>query len=232
MNSTDQASIQIGDRSLGGGQPCFVIAEVGNNHNGDYDRAVALVDAAVAAGADCAKFQMRKLDEVYRASSLSGKDDDLAVEYTLDLLRRFELTAKQQRWLAAYCTSKGIQYLCTPWDASSVATLESFGVQAYKVASADLTNLPLLAKLAATKKPLIVSTGMSTTEEIKLAAQFLDDRKAPYVLLHCKAPIQLRCTTSILVSWRRCAQSIPRSAIPAMSAASRSRSARSRSAQS
>ena len=86
------ASIRIGDRLLGDGQPCFVIAEIGNNHNGDYDRAIALVDAAVAAGADCAKFQMRKLDEVYRASSLSGKDDDLAVEYTLDLLRRFELT--------------------------------------------------------------------------------------------------------------------------------------------
>ena len=87
MNSTNQAApIRIGDRSIGDGQPCYVIAEVGNNHNGDFDRAIALVDAAVAAGADCAKFQMRKLDEVYRASSLSGKDDDLAVEYTLDLL--------------------------------------------------------------------------------------------------------------------------------------------------
>ncbi len=146
MNSTNQAApIRIGNRTIGDGQPCYVIAEVGNNHNGDFDRAIALVDAAVAAGADCAKFQMRKLDEVYRASSLSGKDDDLAVEYTLDLLRRFELTTEQQRRVAAYCASKNIQYLCTPWDASSVATLETFGVQAYKVASADLTNLPLLA---------------------------------------------------------------------------------------
>ena len=117
MNSTNQAApIRIGNRSIGTGQPCYVIAEVGNNHNGDFDRAIALVDAAVAAGADCAKFQMRKLDEVYRASSLSGKDDDLAVEYTLDLLRRFELTTEQQRRVAAYCASKNIQYLCTPWD--------------------------------------------------------------------------------------------------------------------
>ena len=139
---------------------------------------MTLVDAAVAAGADCAKFQMRKLDEVYRASSLSGKDDDLAVEYTLDLLRRFELTTDQQRRIAAYCASKGIRYLCTPWDATSIATLETFGVEAYKVASADLTNLPLLAKLAATGKTLIVSTGMSTTEEIRAAAKFLDDRAA------------------------------------------------------
>jgi sialic acid synthase SpsE/sugar phosphate isomerase/epimerase len=179
--------VSIGNRAIGDGAPCFVIAEVGNNHNGDIDRAIALVDAAVAAGADCAKFQMRNLDEVYRASSLSGKDDDLAVEYTLDLLRRFELTTDQQRKIADYCASKGIQYLCTPWDAASVAVLESFGVQAYKVASADLTNLPLLVRLAATRKTLIVSTGMSTTHEIRTAAKFLDDRKAPYVLLHCQS---------------------------------------------
>jgi N-acetylneuraminate synthase len=188
MNSSGEAAtIRIGNRSIGNGQPCYVIAEVGNNHNGDFDRAIALVDAAVAAGADCAKFQMRKLDEVYRASSLSGKDDDLAVEYTLDLLRRFELTTEQQRGVAAYCASKNIQYLCTPWDASSVATLETFGVEAYKVASADLTNLPLLAKLAATGKTLIVSTGMSTSDEIRAAATFLDDRAAHYVLLHCQS---------------------------------------------
>src|SRR6266478_5910919 len=148
MSSIQHAApIRIGNRSIGGGEPCYVIAEVGNNHNGDFDRAIALVDAAVAAGADCAKFQMRKLDETYRASSLSGKDDDLAVEYTLDLLRRFELTTDQQR-----------------------------RIEAYKVASADLTNLPLLAKLAATGKTLIVSTGMSTTEEIRTAAEFLDIR--------------------------------------------------------
>jgi len=181
------APVRIGNRLMGEGEPCYVIAEIGNNHNGDFDRAIALVDAAVAAGADCAKFQMRKLDEVYRASSLSGKDDDLAVEYTLDLLRRFELTTEQQKKIADYCASKGIQYLCTPWDAKSVAVLEGFGVQAYKVASADLTNLPLLAKLAATGKTLIVSTGMSTTDEIKTAAKFLDDRKAGYVLLHCQS---------------------------------------------
>jgi len=188
MTSPKQpAPVRIGNRLLDDGQPCYVIAEIGNNHNGDFDRAIALVDAAVAAGADCAKFQMRKLDEVYRASSLSGKDDDLAVEYTLDLLRRFELPTAQQKKIAEYCASKGIQYLCTPWDAKSVAVLEGFGVEAYKVASADLTNLPLLACLAATGKTLIVSTGMSTTDEIKTAAKFLDDRNAGYVLLHCQS---------------------------------------------
>ncbi|MVT53366.1 TIM barrel protein [Bradyrhizobium yuanmingense] len=188
MTSPKQpAPVRIGNRLLGDGEPCYVIAEIGNNHNGDFDRAIALVDAAVAAGADCAKFQMRKLDEVYRASSLSGKDDDLAVEYTLDLLRRFELPTAQQKKIAEYCAAKGIEYLCTPWDAKSVAVLESFGVEAYKVASADLTNLPLLGRLTATGKTLIVSTGMSTTDEIKAAAKFLDDRNASYVLLHCQS---------------------------------------------
>ncbi len=188
MTSPKQpAQVRIGNRLLGDGEPCYVIAEIGNNHNGDFDRAIALVDAAVAAGADCAKFQMRKLEEVYRASSLSGKDDDLAVEYTLDLLRRFELPTAQQKKIAEYCAAKGIEYLCTPWDAKSVAVLEGFGVHAYKIASADLTNLPLLARLAATGKTLIVSTGMSTTDEIKAAAKFLDDRNASYVLLHCQS---------------------------------------------
>src|SRR6201995_58472 len=104
---TQKQSLKIGDHPLGDGQPCFVIAEIGNNHNGDFDRAIALIDAAKAAGADCAKFQMRKLDEVYRASSLSGAEDDLSVEYTLDLLRRFELSTQDQKRLLDYRNQAG-----------------------------------------------------------------------------------------------------------------------------
>ena len=181
------ASIAIGSRQVGPGQPCFVIAEIGNNHNGDFDRAIALIDAAKAAGADCAKFQMRKLDEVYRASSLSGAEDDLSVEYTLDLLRRFELSTQDQKRLLDYCNQVGILYLCTPWDPTSVKILDGFGVPAFKVASADLTNLPLQAAMAATGKPLIASTGMSTTAEIEAAVAFLNSRQAQFVLLHCQS---------------------------------------------
>jgi len=180
-------TIKIGDREIGAGQPCFIIAEIGNNHNGDFDRAIALIDAAKAAGADCAKFQMRKLDEVYRAKSLESKDDDLSVEYTLDLLRRFELTTEQQKRLAEYCAQVGITYLCTPWDPSSVKVLASFGVPGFKVASADLTNLPLLSAMADTGKTLIASTGMSTREEILAAADFLNSRKASFAFLHCQS---------------------------------------------
>jgi N-acetylneuraminate synthase len=185
--ASKSVTIRIGQRLIGPGQPTFVIAEIGNNHNGDFDRAIALIDAAMAAGAECAKFQMRKLDEVYRPSSLSGKDDDLAVEYTVDLLRRFELTTAQQRRLADYCRDKGILYLCTPWDPTSVRVLAGFGVQAYKVASADLTNLPLIAHMIAKKMPLFVSTGMSTIEEIRAAAAFMGERQADFVLLHCQS---------------------------------------------
>jgi sialic acid synthase SpsE/sugar phosphate isomerase/epimerase len=187
MNTPPRASLAIGERLVGPGQPTFVIAEIGNNHNGDFDRAVALIDAAISAGADCAKFQMRDLAEVYRSSSLSGKDNDLAVEYTLDLLRRFELSKDQHRRLADCCREKGIPYLCTPWDIKSVATIDAFGVQAFKIASADLTNLPLIAAVAATGKPLIVSTGMSTSEEIGAAADFLNEHRAKFVLLHCQS---------------------------------------------
>ena len=201
MTSTSKAATtSIGDRPIGNGEACYVIAEIGNNHNGDFDRAIALVDASVAAGADCAKFQMRKLDEVYRASSLSGKDDDLAVEYTLDLLRRFELTTEQQRKLAAYCASKGILYLCTPWDAASVAVLEGFGVHGLqgRLRRPD-QPAPARRSSAATKKTLIVSTGMSTTAEIKAAVAVpRTSATRPMCCCIARAPIRRRCTTSSL----------------------------------
>jgi sialic acid synthase SpsE/sugar phosphate isomerase/epimerase len=183
----ESPAIRLGDRTIGPSEPCFVIAEIGNNHNGDFDRAIALVDAAVDSQADCAKFQMRKLDEVYRGTSLAGSEDDLSVEYTLDLLRRFELPPEDHRRLMNYCKQRGIGYLCTPWDTSSLRTLDSFGVEGYKVASADLTNLPLLAAMAETAKPLILSTGMSRTEEIQAVVEFLQSRSAQFALLHCQS---------------------------------------------
>jgi N-acetylneuraminate synthase len=179
--------IHMGARAIGPGQPCFVIAEIGNNHNGDFDRAITLVDAAVATGADCAKFQMRKLDEVYRGSSLAGTGEDLSVEYTLDLLRRFELTVDQHRKLKQYCDQKGIAYLCTPWDKTSLAVLDGFGAPGFKVASADLTNLPLLLAMVRTGKPFIASTGMSTLKEIEAVVLALHDLRASFVLLHCQS---------------------------------------------
>jgi sialic acid synthase SpsE/sugar phosphate isomerase/epimerase len=178
--------IKIGQFEVGGAR-AFVIAEIGNNHNGSFDRAIQMIDLAAEMGADCAKFQLRQLDEVYRKRTLRKDGEDLGTEYVLDLLRRFELTAEQHHQLARYCASKGILYLCTPWDKNSVDVLEAMNVPAYKVASADLTNLPLLDKLCATHKPLILSTGMSNREEVQITVDFLNHRRAAFVLLHCNS---------------------------------------------
>lgn len=185
--SENHIKMRLGSRDIGPLESCFVIAEIGTNHNGDFDRAIELIDSAIESQADCAKFQMRKLDEVYRNTSLSGAEDDLSVEYTLDLLRRFELAPEDHLRLKNYCEQRGISYLCTPWDISSLRVLESFGVEGYKVASADLTNLPLLHAMADTAKPFILSTGMSTIEEIRTVTEFLQARGADFALLHCQS---------------------------------------------
>jgi sialic acid synthase SpsE/sugar phosphate isomerase/epimerase len=178
--------ITLGSQQIGSGR-AYVIAEIGNNHNGSLDRALQMIDLAAESGADCAKFQMRHLDQVYRQRTLRKDGEDLGTEYVLDLLRRFELPVEDHRKLASHCAQKGLLYLCTPWDARSVDVLEGFGVPAYKVASADLTNLPLLDKLAGTGKPLILSTGMSTAKEIRCTVDFLNRRNATFVLLHCNS---------------------------------------------
>lgn len=179
-------NVRIGDYQIGTGR-AYVIAEIGNNHNGSFGRAVEMVDLAVEMSADCVKFQMRHLDHIYRQRSLRNEGDDLGTEYVLDLLRRFELSVDEHQKLAKYCKQKKIQYLCTPWDSKSAQVLETFEVPAYKVASADLTNLPLLDVLAKTGKPLIISTGMSTPDEVKVTIAFLTKRQVPFVLLHCNS---------------------------------------------
>jgi sialic acid synthase SpsE/sugar phosphate isomerase/epimerase len=177
---------KIGDHEIGSGR-VYVIAEIGNNHNGSVDRAIEMIDLAREMGADCAKFQMRHLDDVYRARTLNHKSEDLGTEYVVDLLKRFELDTRQHSQLAEYCDSVGIQYLCTPWDHRSVGILETFGVPAYKVASADLTNLPLIERLTRCRKPLFLSTGMSTSEEIRTTVDFLTSQQASFCLLHCNS---------------------------------------------
>ena len=178
--------MKITNKNIGDGR-AFIIAEIGNNHNGSYARAIEMIDLAYDAGADCVKFQMRHIEEVYRKKSLEKNGEDLGTEYVIDLLSRFELSVSQHKSLYEYCAAKGIPYLCTPWDAKSLGILEDFGVLAYKVASADLTNLPLIDKLTQTKKPLILSTGMSTVDEVYCTVKFLNERQADFVLLHCNS---------------------------------------------
>jgi len=178
--------MRISDFTIGAGR-VFVIAEVGNNHNGSLERAIEMVDLVAGTGADCVKFQMRTLDEVYRQRTLRKDGEDLSTEYILDLLERFELSIEEHKKLFDYCRTKGILYLCTPWDKKSVDVLELFGVEGYKVASAALTNLPLLDRLAETGRPLILSAGMSTLDEVRQSVGFLGSRHADFALLHCNS---------------------------------------------
>ena len=178
--------MQIGNYIIGSGR-ALIIAEIGNNHNGDIRIAKSMIDAAIDAGADCVKFQMRNMGLVYRQKSLKKQGEDLGTEYILDLLERFELSETEHIQVAEYCRAKGVLYMCTPWDTKSADVLEMLGVLAYKVASADLTNLPLIDYLINTQKPIILSTGMSSVDEIKFTAEFLHKKKANFALLHCNS---------------------------------------------
>lgn len=181
-----EEKMKIANFNIGEGS-CFVIAEIGNNHNGDFKRAIKMIDLAIEMGADCVKFQMRHLNQVYREKSLNKSGEDLGTEYIIDLLNRFELTIDEHKKISDYCKSKGILYMCTPWDKKSIEVLESFGVKAYKVASADLTNLPLLDTLSKTGKPLIISTGMSREDEVIEVKEFLKKRNVEFAFLHCNS---------------------------------------------
>lgn len=184
----DDMHVQIGDFALDGTGPAFVIAEIGNNHNGDIALAKTLVDHAVAAGANCVKFQMRHMTALYRSTNQAqAADEDLGAQYVLDLLTRFQLTDAELFEVFDYCKERGILPMCTPWELSSLRALEQYGIPAYKVASADLTNHELLEALARTGKTLVISTGMSEESEIVEASRLLHSLGAPTVLLHCNS---------------------------------------------
>ena len=180
--------IEIDEFTISEDSPCFVIAEIGNNHNGDFGLAKKLVDRAVESGADCVKFQMRDLSSLYKNGGKNNDySEDLGAQYTLDLLSRFQLSTEEFIKIFDYCKKKKILVLCTPWDLHSLSVLESYGLQAYKVASADLTNIELLGAIAQTGKPMICSTGMSTEQEIEGAVEFLNAVNAEFILLHCNS---------------------------------------------
>ena len=185
MAATDRV-LQIGSRRIGPGEPCYVIAEVGINHNGDLAIAKQLVDASVAAGADAVKFQKRKLRETYREELIDQpRHGEQGLQYIVPLLIEFELSDDDFRELFWYCRSRGITALCTPWDRASVDFLETCDLAGYKIGSPDLTNFPLIEYVAATGKPMLLSTGMSTEEEVRRTLAFLDACRAEYALFHC-----------------------------------------------
>jgi N-acetylneuraminate synthase len=180
--------IQIGDRIIGTGHPTYIIAEIGVNHNGIPQLAFELIDIAVDAGADAVKFQKRNLKTLYPKKYLDNVNaGEKSLRYLLPILQKVELPESTYQEIARYCQKKGITFLCSPFDKESADFLETLEVPAYKVASADLTNLPLIDHLAKKEKPLILSTGMSRPDEVEFTVKFLKERSVQFALLHCNS---------------------------------------------
>lgn len=179
----------VGERAIGPGEPTFVIAEAGINHNGSLKRALQLIDAAAAAGADAVKFQKRNLAEVYQQKILDNPNSgEQKYQYLIPLLKEFELPDAAFVQMERYALARGIMFLVNPWDKKSADDIERLlHVPLYKIGSPDLTNNELLEYVAAFKKPMILSTGMSQEGEIATAVTLLQRLGASFALLHCNS---------------------------------------------
>ena len=194
--------VAIGGKLIGEGQPAYVIAEIGINHNGDLDLAKRLISVAHAAGCDAVKFQKRTLDIVYTPEELAKPRESLFGETNGDLKRGLEFGLAQYRDIAAYCQAIKMTWFASCWDEPSVDFIEQFDVPCYKIASASLTDDALLRYTRATGKPIILSTGMSSLDEVDHAVDVLgtDD----LILMHAVSTypaqydeLNLRCIATL-----------------------------------
>jgi N-acetylneuraminate synthase len=166
-------NVNIAGRMIGGANPSYVVAEIGINHNGDLGLARRLIDVAATSGCSAVKFQKRTLDIVYSAAEMARVRESPFGTTNGDLKRALEFGKKQYAQIDAHCKTVGIQWFASPWDEASVDFLEEFSVSCHKVASASLTDDHLLRHMRATKKPIILSTGMSTMAQIDHAVEVL-----------------------------------------------------------
>ena len=182
-------AIEILGREIGPGQPCFIIAEAGVNHNGSLEMARQLVDAAARAGADAVKFQTFKAEKVIAPQAPKAAYQLQTTgtgESQLDMVKRLELSFDAFRELYVYCQDKGIRFMSTPFHEESVDFLDELNVAVFKVPSGEITNLPFLAHVARKGKPMIVSTGMSNLGEVEAAVRTIEETgNHDLVLLHC-----------------------------------------------
>ena len=179
--------INLAGSDVGGKYPTYIIAEIGQNHNGDVRTAQKLINMAVRCKADAVKFQKRDIPSELTDEAFNKiYDNPNSFGKTYGEHREFlEFNEEQHQFLKAYADSQGIAYICTPCDIPSVDLLERIGCAIYKVASRDLTNLPLLIRLAETGKPIILSTGMATMSEIEDALEVLYHIKEKLAILQC-----------------------------------------------
>ena len=176
------STVQIGNKQVGDGQPCYVIAEIGINHNGDIDLAKRLISVAVAAGCDAVKFQKRTVEVVYTAKELAQPRPNPFGDTNGDLKHGLEFDEDDYAEIASFCKQLKTPWLVSPWDEQSVDFMEQFDTPVYKIASASLTDDHLLKHVRATGKPIIASTGMSTYDEIDHAVDVLG--KQDLILMH------------------------------------------------
>ena len=164
--------IQIGNKMVGDGHPTYITAEIGINHNGDLGIAKRLIDVAVMAGCDAVKFQKRTPEKAVPSEYQAVmRETPWGLISYLDYRRKVEFGEEEYSAINLYCREKGIHWFASCWDEESVDFIEQFDPPCYKIASASLTDLPLLKKIRDTGKPMIVSTGMSTFKEIEQAVE-------------------------------------------------------------
>jgi N-acetylneuraminate synthase len=175
--------VKIGERLVGEGEPCFVVAEIGINHNGDLDLARKLISAAHLAGCDAVKFQKRTVEVVYTPEELARPRENPFGATNGDLKRGLEFGAREYRAIGQYCRLHNILWYTSCWDEASVDFIEKFDPPCYKIASASLTDDNLLRHHRRYGRPIILSTGMSTIEQIDHAVDVLGTKDL--ILMHC-----------------------------------------------
>jgi len=193
--------VKIGEKLIGEGYPTFIVAEIGINHNGDVNLAKKLIDMAVFAGCDAVKFQKRTIELVYTPEELAKERESPFGTTNGDLKRGLEFGEKEYQEIDRYCKERGIIWFASPWDVRSVDFLEKFNVPCYKIASPCLTDDELLKYVKSKGKPIILSTGMSTEEEIKRAVKILGEKNL--VVLHCTStyPSKLEELNLKVINW-------------------------------
>jgi N-acetylneuraminate synthase len=183
-------AVSIGQNEVSDGAPVYVIAEIGLNHNGDVDLAMQLIDVAADAGAQAVKFQKRT-PEISTPEHMKStpRDTPWGQMTYLEYRYRVEFDREQYVEIGDYATLRGLDWFASPWDVPSVDFLEDLNVAAHKVASASVTDVELLEAIAATGKPVILSTGMSTLEQIDAAVDVLGTDRL--VILHATSTYPL-----------------------------------------
>lgn len=180
-------NIRIGNKIVGSDHPSFVIAEAGVNHNGSLKLAKELINAAKEAGADAVKFQTFKTENLVTkiAEKASYQKETTTENSQYEMIKKLELSEDDFRELAKYADKRGILFLSSPFDFESVDLLDEIGVPTFKLGSGEITNFPLLERVASKGKPVILSTGMATMGEIREAVKIFKDNKNDLILMHC-----------------------------------------------